>query len=94
VLVFPYVISYVFWNEHEPYAGVYDFEGQNNIFEFIRQAESVGLLVILRPGPYACAERDLGGLPWWLLSNGTETIMPRTSDENFMRPVRRWLGDN
>ena len=30
---------------------------------FLRLASSLGLWVILRPGPYICAEWDLGGLP-------------------------------
>ena len=41
---------YVFWNEHEPYPGVYDFEGQNDIISFIELAQKIGFLVILRPG--------------------------------------------
>ena len=31
--------------------------------KFIKIAQSVGLYVIVRPGPYICAEWDLGGLP-------------------------------
>lgn len=41
-------------------------------------------------GPYACAEHEYGGLPWWLLSNGTSTIIPRSSEETYMFAVRRW----
>jgi beta-galactosidase len=41
---------YIFWNEHEPYPGVYDFEGQNNIFEFFEMAHKIGFLIVLRPG--------------------------------------------
>lgn len=41
---------YIFWNEHEPYPGVYDFEGQNDIFEFISLADKRGFVVVLRPG--------------------------------------------
>jgi beta-galactosidase len=50
-----------------------------------------GFDIVLRPGPYVCAEHEYGGLPWWLLANGTENIMPRTSEENYMIHVRRWL---
>ena len=83
--------SYIFWNEHEPYPGVYDFEGQNNIIHFIKLAQIREFLVILRPGPYVCAEHDYGGLPWWLLSNGTENVLPRSKEENYMNAVRRWF---
>lgn len=43
---------YVFWNEHEPIPGVYDFEGQNDIIKFIKIAEDLGFLILLRPGKY------------------------------------------
>jgi len=41
---------YIFWNEHEPYPGVYDFEGQKDVFKFIEIAQKIGFVVILRPG--------------------------------------------
>jgi beta-galactosidase len=53
-------ISYIFWNVHEPYPGVYDFDGQNDVFSFIRMAQQTGFVVILRPGPYGCAETEFG----------------------------------
>jgi beta-galactosidase len=58
---------YVFWNLHEPKPGVYDFRGNLDAAAFIRTAQEEGLYVILRPGPYVCAEWDLGGLTSWLL---------------------------
>ena len=57
------ISTYVFWNVHEPKPGVYDFSGSLDVAAFIRIAQEEGLHVILRPGPYACAEWDLGGLP-------------------------------
>lgn len=42
--------TYVFWNQHEPFPGVFDFDGQNNILEFIEMAQKIGFLIILRPG--------------------------------------------
>ncbi len=92
VLVFNYCFwSYIFWNEHEPFPGVYDFEGQRNISHFLELAQKVGLNVLLRAGPFVCAEHEYGALPWWLLSDGIETVRPRTSEENYMNAVRRWL---
>ena len=63
------ITTYVFWNEHEPRPGVYDFSGDNDVAEFIREAQQEGLYVILRPGPYICAEWEFGGYPAWLLKD-------------------------
>jgi beta-galactosidase len=54
-------------------------------------AQQRGFYVILRPGPYVCAEHDYGGLPWWLMSNGINNVKPRTSEPNYMAAVKRWL---
>ncbi len=81
--------TYVFWNRHERREGHFDFAGANDVAQFIRLAQEHGLDVILRPGPYVCAEWDFGGLPAWLLKDGP--IGVRSTDERFMEPVRRWL---
>jgi beta-galactosidase len=83
------VTTYVFWNVHEPRPGTYDFTGQYDVAEFIREAQSEGLYVILRPGPYACAEWEWGGYPSWLLKD--HGIVVRSSDPKFMEPAHRWL---
>jgi beta-galactosidase len=83
------ISTYVFWNRHEQYEGRYEFDGENDVAQFIHLAQEHGLDVILRPGPYVCAEWDFGGLPAWLLKDGP--IAVRTTDERFMEPVRRWL---
>jgi beta-galactosidase len=57
------ITTYAFWNAHEPRPGSYDFSGQNDIAAFVRDAQAEGLDVILRPGPYVCAEWELGGYP-------------------------------
>lgn len=77
------VATYVFWNYHEIAPGVWDFEsGSHNIREFIKLAEKEGLMVILRPGPYACAEWEFGGYPWWLVKNPDLVI--RTNNKPFL----------
>jgi beta-galactosidase len=83
------VTAYVFWNEHEAQSGVFDFTGQHDVAEFIREAQSEGLYVILRPGPYVCAEWEWGGYPAWLLKQ--HGIVVRSSDPKFMEPARHWL---
>ena len=83
------ITTYVFWNEHEPQPGVYDFSGNNDVAEFVREAQQEGLYVILRPGPYACAEWEFGGYPAWLLKDHDTVV--RSSDPKFMIPAQRWL---
>jgi beta-galactosidase len=83
------VTAYAFWNEHEEQPGVFDFTGQHDVAEFIREAQSEGLYVILRPGPYVCAEWEWGGYPAWLLKQ--HDIVVRSSDPKYMEPARRWL---
>jgi beta-galactosidase len=83
------VETYVFWNLYEPAPGQFDFSGQNDIAEFIREAQQEGLFVILRPGPYACAEWDFGGLPSWLLREPGMEV--RTSNPAFIAAATRWM---
>ncbi len=83
------VTVYVFWNLHEPRPGVYDFSGQNDVAEYVREAQQEGLYVILRPGPYVCAEWDLGGYPAWLLKDHTMEL--RSAQPQFMQAAARWL---
>ncbi|MFA6133116.1 MAG: beta-galactosidase family protein [Phycisphaerae bacterium] len=60
------VETYVAWNFHEPVEGQWQFTGDHDVAAFVRTAGELGLYVILRPGPYICAEWDNGGLPGWL----------------------------
>ncbi|GGH17249.1 glycoside hydrolase family 35 protein [Silvibacterium dinghuense] len=83
------ITTYVFWNLHEPQPGSYDFSGQNDVAEFIREAQQEGLYVILRPGPYVCAEWEWGGYPSWLLRQ--KGIVVRSSDPKFITPVTSWM---
>ncbi|HEY3286342.1 MAG TPA: glycoside hydrolase family 35 protein [Gemmatimonadaceae bacterium] len=62
------IAAYVFWNYHEETEGRFDFAtGNRDIARFVRIAQEEGMWVILRPGPYVCAEWDFGGLPPYLL---------------------------
>lgn len=88
---FTAVQTVIEWSTHEPRQGEYDFSGNNDLEEFIRTAQRVGLDVILRIGPYICAERDMGGLPYWLLKQYPD-IRLRTSDPAFLEPMDHWLG--
>jgi beta-galactosidase len=77
---------YVFWNIHEQKEGEFDFSGNNDVAEFCRLAQKNGMYVIVRPGPYVCAEWEMGGLPWWLLKK--KDIRLREQDPYFMERVR------
>jgi beta-galactosidase len=83
------VCAYLFWNYHEWEQGKYNWSGQADAAEFCRLAQKEGLWVILRPGPYACAEWEMGGLPWWLLKK--DGIQLRSRDRDFMAASRAWL---
>jgi beta-galactosidase len=82
------VCAYLFWNMHEPRPGHFVWTGQADAAEFCRVAQKEGLWVILRPGPYSCAEWEMGGFPWWLLK---EDIQLRTRDPRYLAAARRYL---
>jgi beta-galactosidase len=81
--------TYVFWNALEPEPGKWDFTGRNDLGAFIRTAQRLGLWVIVRPGPYACAEWDFGGLPAWLLR--TPDIKIRCSDPRYLAACESYV---
>jgi beta-galactosidase len=83
------VTVYVFWNVHQASPGVYDFSGQNDVAEFVREAQQEGLYVVLRPGPYVCAEWDLGGYPAWLLKSPPTLL--RSAQPAYLQAARRWM---
>ena len=83
------ISTYVFWNVHEPKRGVYDFSGQLDVAEFVREARQEGLHVIIRAGPYVCSEWDLGGLPAWLLADPNMKL--RSKEESFLGPAATWM---
>ena len=77
---------YVFWNIHEQREGQFDFTGNNDVAAFCRLARKNGMYVIVRPGPYVCAEWEMGGLPWWLLKK--KDVRLREDDPYFMARVK------
>jgi len=85
------VATYVFWNVHERRPGVYDFSGNNDLAAFIKTAQAEGLHVILRAGPYSCAEWEFGGFPAWLLKDPRMSTALRANDPAFLTPVASWM---
>ena len=80
------VETYACWNLHERKEGEFDFSGMLDIERFISIAEKLDLNVIVRPGPYICAEWDFGGLPSWLLKY--PDISLRCNDPRYLEKVR------
>lgn len=83
------VETYTCWNLHERREGEFDFSGILDFGKFIDIANELGLLCIIRPGPYICAEWDYGGLPSWLLTHRDMRI--RCMDEKFLEREKRYL---
>jgi beta-galactosidase len=85
------ISAYIFWNFHESEEGVYDFETDNhNLAEFFRLVQEEGLWLIVRPGPYVCAEWELGGIPPYLLR--IPDIKLRCMDPRYMAAAERYIG--
>lgn len=83
------ICTYVFWNALEPDPGRFDFFGRNDLAAFIREAKAAGVWVVVRPGPYACAEWDFGGLPSRLLA--IPDIKVRCRDERYLASCARYI---
>ena len=83
------VETYVPWNKHEPHKGEFRFDGILDIVKFVETAEKLGLNIIIRPGPYICAEWDFGGFPAWLLAD--ENLRLRSFNENYCKAVEDYF---
>ncbi|CAF1015590.1 unnamed protein product [Didymodactylos carnosus] len=81
--------TYIFWDQHEPLPGVYNFDDRNDIVTFLQLAQKIGFLVILRVGPYGCGEHEFGGFPWWLLKD--PDLKVRQMHPGYLKAVTRWL---
>ena len=83
------VETYVFWNLHERRRGVFDFSDRLDLRRFCALAQEAGLHVILRIGPYICAETNYGGFPAWL--RDVPGMRMRTDNEPFKREMANWV---
>jgi beta-galactosidase len=84
------IAAYVMWNYHETSPGVFDFKtGNHDIAEFIRLCQQEGMWVLVRPGPYVCAEWDFGGLPSYLLK--IPDIKVRCRDPRYMKAMEGYV---
>ncbi|OAY36500.1 beta-galactosidase 17 isoform X2 [Manihot esculenta] len=83
--------TYVPWNLHEPQPGNLVFEGIADLVSFLKICQKLDFLVMLRAGPYICAEWDLGGFPAWLLAI-EPALKLRSSDPAYLKLVDKWWG--
>lgn len=84
------VETYTCWNLHEPHKGQFDFSGRLDVEKFLQYAQQVGLKVILRTGPFICAEWENGGLPSWLLKS-EYNIRFRCMKEPYLTHLKEWF---
>ncbi|MBQ8685546.1 MAG: beta-galactosidase [Clostridia bacterium] len=85
------VETYCAWNMHEKTKGRFDFSAQYDIALFLEKAQKHGLMAIVRPGPYICAEWEFGGLPWWLQAE--EDMEIRCLNATYIRYFERYLDE-
>lgn len=84
------IAAYVFWNYHEETEGRFDFTtGNRDIARFVRLAQDEGMWVLLRPGPYVCAEWDFGGLPPYLLRD--PELRVRSTYPRYLTAAERYI---
>ncbi|KAL8119871.1 hypothetical protein AgCh_017114 [Apium graveolens] len=80
--------TYVFWNAHEPQQREYDFTGNLDLMRFLKTIRDEGMYIILRIGPYVCAEWNFGGFPVWL--HNLEGVKFRTANAVFMNEMQNF----
>ena len=84
------IAAYIFWNYQEPSEGKYDFRSTNHdVAKFIRIAQEEGMWILLRPGPYVCAEWDFGGIPPYLLRY--PDLKVRCMDPRYMKAAENYM---
>jgi len=85
------VTTYIPWNLHERRRGVYDFTADGwDLVRFIKLVQEMELHLIVRPGPYICAEWEFGGFPSWLLHD--PNMVTRTSSyAPYMNHVKKYF---
>jgi len=87
------------WHEQEKPSGLDDFSKitrMQDLDDWLTMAEKYGLYVIVRPGPYICAEWEFGGFPLWLKTERPANplrgkIWLRTDDPIFVAWGKHWL---
>lgn len=81
--------TFVFWDLHEPQPGVFRFDGDYDLRQFVHMLASEGMHCILRPGPYIGGGWDMGGLPAWL--HDIEGIQFRQASPKYLQACARYI---
>lgn len=82
---------YIAWNMHEPEEGKQKWDGDLDLDRFLTLCEKYGFYVLIKPGPYICAELDFGGHPDWLIKKiANKEFRLRTLDENYLKLCKYW----
>ncbi|KFV92375.1 Beta-galactosidase, partial [Eurypyga helias] len=84
--------TYVPWNYHESQMGVYDFSGDKDLEYFLQLANDTGLLVILRAGPYICAEWDMVQPFVTAISFLGKALKYILCITDYLAAVEKWMG--
>lgn len=74
----PLVSSYLSWRRHEPSPGRFDWGDGDPALDaprFLALCAERGLRVLLKPGPWICAEEPGGGYPDWLTERHEEMVL-------------------
>ena len=83
------ITIYTFWNYHETEQGKFNFRGNADVAKFVRLAKDENMWVVLRPGPYVCAEWEYGGYPYWLQTIPGMAV--RTDNKPFLDASQKYL---
>ncbi len=81
------VETYIIWNYHEPEKNKLDL---SELEAYIQLVKEMGLWLIARPGPYACAEWDQGGFPHWVAAMGFPL---RSDDPQSIETSKHWFDE-
>ncbi len=80
------IATYVFWNHVEEQEGIFRWDGQRNLRQFIEVCRAEQLPVVLRIGPFCHGEVRNGGIPDWIFTKGCKS---RSQDPVFLSYVER-----
>jgi len=84
------VATYVHWIIHEEIEGEFDWTGDRNLRRFVELADSIGLKVIVRIGPYGHGEIRNGGFPDWLLA---KPVVERSNDPTYLHYTQLFFNE-
>ena len=64
------IATYVFWNHVEEQEGIFRWDGQRSLRDFLEACRQEQMPVVLRLGPFCHGEVRNGGIPDWMFTKG------------------------